>query len=236
MKFWDRVKWDLRRLYYQLKKALIMWRIGEEWRDEDGLERRRYPDYETYMEHQKVKLGAFRAKFVARHDRRFYAALGERLAGLPLDFGGSSVVCLGARQGSEVRAFSDRGAFAVGIDLNPGPDNPHVLPADFHAVPFASVAVDYVYTNSLDHAFDLDRVLKEAVRILKPRGGLILEVNLDSDSGGARAGRYESTVWHDAGALLDRVRALGLESVREQPFEVPWSGRLYLMFRGGQWP
>ena len=37
----------------------------------------------------------------------------------------------------EVRAFLDHGAFAVGIDLNPGRDNRYVMVGDFHQLQFA---------------------------------------------------------------------------------------------------
>ena len=77
--------------------------------------------------HQATKFGGLRWKTVEKHDRRFYDELSARLKALPLDFRGRSVLCLAARQGSEVRAFIDSGAFAVGIDLNPGPRNRFVV-------------------------------------------------------------------------------------------------------------
>lgn len=229
---WERVRWDVRRLYYQLKKAVLLRRLGERWEDRGGIERRVYPDYRTYVEHQKTKLDAFRFRSIVAHDQRFRTALGERLAALPLDLEGRRVVCLGARQGGEVRAFRGRGAFAVGVDLNPGPGNQHVLPADFHDLPFARASVDCVYTNSLDHAFDLDRVLGEAGRVLAAEGILIVEANVAGEEGGARAGRYEATVWPHAGALLARLREHGFRSFHEATFEVPWSGRCYVLRRG----
>lgn len=231
-----RIAWDLRRLYYQVRKAVLMRRIGERWEEREGLERRVYPDYGTYVEHQKTKLDAFRFTSIRGHDRRFRAALGRRLAGLPLELEGWRVVCLGARQGSEVRAFLGRGAFAVGIDLNPGPGNRHVLPADFHALPFADASADGVYTNSLDHAFDLDRVLAEARRVLVPGGVLMVEANVAGEDGGARAGRYEATVWPDAASLLERLRAHGFAAFHEDRFEVPWPGTLFLLRAAGEPP
>ena len=55
--------------------------------------------------------------------------------------------------------FIDHGAFAVGIDLNPGRDNRWVVIGDFHALQYADASVDVVYTNSFDHVFELERVL-----------------------------------------------------------------------------
>lgn len=208
-----------------------MRRLGERWEDRGGIARRVYPDYATYVEHQKTKLDAFRFRSIVAHDRRFRTALGERLAALPFELEGRCVVCVGARQGGEVRAFHGRGAFAVGVDLNPGPGSQHVLPADFHDLPFAGASVDCVYTNSLDHAFDLDRVLGETRRVLATAGILIVEANVAGEGGGARAGRYEATVWPDAGALLARLQEHGFRPFHEVGFEVPWSGRCYVLRR-----
>lgn len=208
MKFWERVRWDVVRQYYQAKKFLLRLRIGDEWEEAGGFERRRYPDYETYLEHQKTKFSALRAKSVEGHDQRFHAALTERLAGMPLDFRGRNVLCLAARQGSEVRAFIDQGAFAVGIDLNPGRKNRYVVVGDFHDLQFADASVDYVYTNSLDHAFDLDRILGEVRRVLKPDGGFIVEANV-SAGGSAPAGPYEAFVWGSADQLLKHLERSG---------------------------
>lgn len=208
MRFWERVRWDAARQYYQLKKFLLRLRIGEKWEEGEGFGRRRYPDYETYLEHQKTKFSALRAKWVEGHDQRFHAALTERLAGMPLDFPGRNVLCLAARQGSEVRAFIDQGAFAVGIDLNPGRRNRYVVVGDFHDLQFADASVDYVYTNSLDHAFDLDRILAEVRRVLKPGGRFIVEANV-SAAGGALAGPYEALVWETADQLLDHLEGSG---------------------------
>ena len=68
---WRRVRWDVRRLYHQLRKAVLLRRIGDRWENAGGVERRKYPDYETYVEHQKTKLDAFRFTSIRGHDRRF---------------------------------------------------------------------------------------------------------------------------------------------------------------------
>lgn len=229
MRFWDRVRWDVARQYYQLKKFLLRLRIGEKWEESAGFERRQYPDYETYLEHQKTKFSALRSKSVEGHDRRFHAALAERLAGMPLDFRGRSVLCLAARQGSEVRAFIDQGAFALGIDLNPGRKNRYVVVGDFHELQFADGSVDYVYTNSLDHAFDLDRILREVRRVLKPEGGFIVEANISAEEGSAPAGPYEATVWKGPEPLLDVLGRNGFRVEARQTIEKPWVGEQFTL-------
>lgn len=231
MRFWERLRWDIVRQYYQVRKALLRWKIGERWREEEGLERRWYPDYETYVRHQKTKFGAQRARWIEAHDRRFFGALTDRLAALPLEFRGRSVLCLAARQGTEVRAFIDQGAFAVGIDLEPGPKSRHVVTGDFHELQFADDSLDFVYTNSLDHAFDLAQILGEVRRVLKPEGWFLVEANLEAEEGGANAGPYESMVWKTADTLLERIEDGGFRLETRAPFDLPWSGEQLVLRR-----
>lgn len=78
------------------------------------------------------------------------------------------VLCLGARLGGEVRAFTSLGALAVGVDLNSDPSNPFVLVSDFSHLQFAEAVFGAVYTNVIGHAFNLKKLGVEICRILKP--------------------------------------------------------------------
>jgi SAM-dependent methyltransferase len=231
MNLWERVRWDIARQYHQAKKVLLKLKIGDKWEADTGFARRQYPDYQTYVEHQKTKFSALRAKSIESHDRRFYAALKERLEAIPVDFRGRAVLCLAARQGSEVRAFIDSGAFAIGIDLNPGRNNKYVVVGDFHDLQYSDASLDFVYTNSLDHAFDLERILAEVRRVLKPEGGFIVEANL-SPQGGTTGGPYESVTWKRAEDLLDYITARGFRLELRSPIQSPWTGE-QLLFRAG---
>lgn len=210
---------------------MLRLRLGQRWEEtEGGIARRVYPDYDTYLQHQKTKFDAARGKFVRRHDQRFYDALSTRLASLPLDLKGSSVLCIAARQGTEVRAFIDRGAFAVGIDLNPGRENRYVVVGDFHALQYAAGSVGIVYTNSLDHAFDIDRVLAEIARVLTPGGVLIAELNGGEDQA-SDAGFYESSSWSSIDEMRRRIEAHGFTLDHRVPFTVPWAGEQLVLRR-----
>ncbi|HEX8360815.1 MAG TPA: class I SAM-dependent methyltransferase [Longimicrobium sp.] len=223
----ERLGRESRRIVAQGMKVLLRLRIGEEWRPaDDGSRRRAYPDYETYLEHQRTKLDAFRGSSIERHDRRFHAALAKRLAVLPISFERKAVLCLAARQGSEVRAFIDQGAFAVGIDLNPGRDNRYVVVGDFHDLQFAAGTVDVVYTNSLDHAFDLGRILAEVRRVLVPGGILIAEVG---SGGGEGRGFYEALSWDSVDTLMVRFVHHGFRVEHRHPITIPWKGELLLL-------
>jgi SAM-dependent methyltransferase len=136
---------------------------------------------------------------------------------------GLKVLCLGARLGTEVKAFHDLGCFAVGIDLNPGLNSRHVLNGDFHALQFPSGSVDLVFTNSLDHAFDAERVLAEVRRVLVPGGVLLLDV-VRGEAEGIQPDAYTSLWWSDVETVVDLVRDSGFHLVARQPFTIPWPG------------
>jgi SAM-dependent methyltransferase len=213
----------LRRLWAQLRKVALRLRLGDAWSDGDGIGRRRYPDYRTYLSHQRLKLDALRSTSIEGHAERFRDALRDRLAGAPPTLAGRSVLCLGAREGAEVRAFIDRGAFAVGVDLNPGRANPLVVAGDFHRLQYADGSVDVVYTNSLDHALELDRLFGEVRRVLKPGGTFLVELGLGTAEGGGR-GFYEALSWTRVEEMTARLVTAGFAVERRLDFDVPWRG------------
>ena len=112
------------------------------WQEPDvrGVPERRFRDYDTYLRVQRRKPKLLRP---SDYDERFSTALEERLGGLDAELRGVPVLCLAARTGAEVRAFQQRGAFAVGIDLNPGEGNRLVLPGHFHALEFADASAGW---------------------------------------------------------------------------------------------
>ena len=228
-----RLRRKLRRVWSQVKKVALSARLGRRWAASgDQLSQRVYPDYETYLTHQRLKVDALRSRSIEGHDRRFYAALSARLESCPIALEGCSVLCLAARLGTEVRVFIDHGAFAVGIDLNPGRDNRWVVVGDFHALQYADASVDVVYTNSLDHAFELERVLAEVRRVLKPEGTFLVEMGLGTEEGG-EPGFYEALSWQRSDELIGRIRSAGFVLRHKTPFELPWKGVQALLGKDG---
>lgn len=197
-----------------------------------GLRRRAYADYEAYLEHQADKLRRLRDR-IEPSDleyetivyERFHAAMGA--GEFPLR--GQSILCLGARLGGEVRAFKRLGALAIGVDIEPGEKNPHVLHGDFHELAFPDRAFDRVFTNAIDHAFDLGRFVAEAARVLRSGGLLHLELCAE------RPGRYESIDTSDPEPVLrvvrERFEEIDSTEVRNVTSYLNWSGRLYTFRR-----
>lgn len=189
---------------------------SERWDRSGAVVRRTYASYAEYLAHQSAKLAQVSERLaetesedLAEFERRF--ALCAELADC------RNVLCLGARLGTEVEALHRRGLFAVGIDLNPGANNSRVLPGDFHALVFADGSVDAVYTNALDHAFDLGKLLAEVRRVLRPGGILIADV-LDGFAEGFTPGEYEALHWRDVDTLCARIVEVGaLAEVARRP-------------------
>ena len=209
------------RLKRSLRKRALFRRFGEQWKAQgEAFQKRSYDSYEDYLEHQKAKL---ETHDFGSYDDEFRKALRARLAALDLDWQGRTVLCLGARIGTEVKAFLDLGAFAIGIDLNPGKENRYVVHGDFHELQFAPGSIDVVYTNSLDHAFDIDRIAKEVLKVLKPDGLLVVEAVQGRDHG-VNPGFFESFFWKNIDKLVRVFEKAGFAVSRRTPITHPWPG------------
>jgi len=198
-------------------------RAGNQWKTaagSDALKKREYGSYEDYVRHQQSKFGCLDLR---DYDRVYLELLRERLKEHGFARPGMSVLCLGARQGTEVKAFHDLGCFAIGIDLNPGPNNKFVLPGDFHDVQFPAECVDAVFTNSFDHSFDPQKLIREIQRLLKPGGVLIMEA-IQGESEGSTPDYYASFWWKKIDDLAGLLTGSGFEIVHRKAFTQPWPG------------
>jgi SAM-dependent methyltransferase len=195
--------------------------VGERWTADQnaGVQRRIYVSYADYRHHQASKLEHLD---LADYDNWFRDVLRGRLAEVQ-GMRGASALCLGARIGTEVKAFADVGAFAVGVDLNPGPFNRYVLPGDFHDLQFPDACLDFVFTNSLDHAYEAERVLSEVRRVLKPGGRLMLEAQLGSQEG-VDPEFYESFWWESLDDLARFVGGSGFVCQMRRAIDRPFPG------------
>jgi SAM-dependent methyltransferase len=222
------------RLANGLRFQRVRWLAGGGWNDtKAGTSARQFSSYEDYVRLQQSKLGYLD---LAAHEQKFRKALGERLATSSLSCRGARAICLGARLGAEVAAFRDQGAFAIGVDLNPGKDNPWVVFGDFHNLQFADSSVDVMYSNSLDHCFDLARVLAEVRRLLTSDGRLLVEADPGvDDPNGENPDLWATFGWKSIDALVSKITAEGFELVDRADFDYPRQGT-GLNFRVGAVP
>ncbi len=198
-------------------------RAGNRWQavaDGNQFKRREYSSYEQYVRHQQSK---FQYLDLTEYDRNYRRKLKERLQLLSGLKKGGSALCLGARQGTEVKAFHDLGCFAVGIDLCPGAENRFVLHGDFHDLQFPAESADVIFTNSFDHIFDAKKMIGEITRVLKPDGILIIE----AIHGGAQStapDHYASFWWQRVDDLVALLIRHHFKPIQRTPFSEPWPG------------
>jgi SAM-dependent methyltransferase len=198
-------------------------RGGNRWQTapaQPEFKRREYSSYEEYVRHQQSKFGFLD---LADYDVNYRRQLRERLRTLALPRPAATVLCLGARQGTEVKAFQDLGCFAVGLDLNPGPENEFVLHGDFHRVRFPDRSVDVIFTNSFDHVFDPAKLIGEITRLLKPGGLLIIEA-IQGEAQDIAPDHYASFWWRRIDDLVALLARHGFQPARRVAFREPWPG------------
>ena len=209
--------WSLFRLKFQWQPSPA----GGAW------QQRVYPDYETYLTHQAGKLPRLDLR---NYDRTYREILRGRIGSLPLEYRGARVLCLGARIGTEVKAFIDLGAFAVGVDINPGARNGYVVHGDFHHLQYADGTIDVAFSNSVDHVLDFDRWIAEVRRVLRPQGVLLLELSKGLREGGTPE-FYESLCWSSVDEMASELERRGFRTLQQRSFTEPNDGVQLLLQR-----
>jgi SAM-dependent methyltransferase len=108
------------------------------------------------------------------------------------------VLCVGCRNGVELDEFRARGFGDVtGIDLYSQRDDIRVM--DMHAMTFADDSFDVVYSShSLEHAYDVETVVRELARVGKECAVVAVEVPV-----------------RHRGSTADRTEFAGLEALRD---------------------
>ena len=104
----------------------------------------------------------------------------------------SSVLCVGCRNPFELDLFAEAGVRdVVGIDLVS--QRPDILVMDMHAMGFGDDRFDAVYaSHSLEHAYDVEKVVTEIARVARPGAVVGLEVPLGPGSSDADRVEFRS--------------------------------------------
>jgi SAM-dependent methyltransferase len=201
------------------KQRKIRFWENKQWQQNTGFAKRQYASYDEYVTHQTAKLDKVLPRLLETETEDFAEFKRRFQDCVPLSEA-RSILCLGARIGTEVKALHALGYFAVGIDLNPGKDNYYVLPGDFHQIVFPDASIDAIYCNTLDHTFDLAKLIYEVHRLLRPQGLFITDLVQGFEEGWI-PGEYEATHWRDANTIIQEIRRLGnfqLDHVRDLGF------------------
>jgi len=206
-----------------LDKLRLQFRLRESWvhyESTQAFKKRVYHTYKEYVSHQKSKLELID---LSDYDIKYRQVLRERVKKLNLLHQGMTVLCLAARIGTEVKSFLDLGCFAIGIDLNPGENNRYVVHGDFHDIQFPPNSIDVVFTNSLDHVYEIKKVIDEIRRILKPKGFLIIEA-VSGSGEGKSPDFYESFWWSKVDDLVSLFEKSQFILIKRSSFNYPWNG------------
>jgi SAM-dependent methyltransferase len=126
------------------------------------------------------------------------------------------VLCLGARTGAESIGATQAGfAGSVGIDLHPV--GPTVLHGDWHDLQFPDASFANVYSNSLDHCLDLEKLAGEVRRVLAPGGRFyVMATNREGhtlDAWLAKGGN-EALFWQTSADLSAAICGYGFVEVK----------------------
>jgi SAM-dependent methyltransferase len=108
----------------------------------------------------------------------------DRMADL-VDLARCDVLCIGPRNANELAYIQSKGARSiVGIDLYS--DDQSILVMDMHDMTFPDDSFDVIYaSHSLEHAYDVQRVVEEMIRVARTDAVVVIEVPVEYDTRGA---------------------------------------------------
>lgn len=159
---------------------------------------RQYSSYDEYIKHQSYRYikPSTRNKFLSHFDTRLqkYTERFDVLRQRGYIKEHQNILCLGARFGEECLAFQHYGLTTKGIDLVPTP--PLVEKGDFMKLDIIK-EYDLVYTNSIDHALDLNLFLTNIYNALKDGGLLLIDIFI------ANKDKLEVQLFEDKNAIVE---------------------------------
>ena len=172
-----------------------------------AIKKRKYKSYDKYLIHQAKKLDIGIRKKIKKFMPSFFSnsvrSFEKRVNKFKEEVLSGKILCLGARSGAEVVAFRNLGfPDTIGVDINPGRNNEYVIKGDFNKMEFEDNSFNTVYTNCIDHVWDLRKFSEEIKRVLFSNGRLILEVDHTKNKTKDdrikvinKESKYESVIW-----------------------------------------
>jgi SAM-dependent methyltransferase len=202
-----------------LKKTLRKFKFKEK----DKFFSRSYNNYDDYIKHQKSKF-IIRERYLSSNfeakTENFYSDF-KKIG----DFSGKNILCLASRDGAEVKAFRKLNSYAIGIDLMYPKNSKFVHYGDFHEIPYPDGVFDYVFTNSLDHSFDINKILSEVKRVLNKDGTFLCNIVIGHAEGFKyfKEGPHESFTWSKRKDLVDKISKKYFFLEKEVKIDNRWS-------------
>lgn len=194
---------------------------------ETRLAHRAFESYDEYVYKQGGK-ARHRRDFLMDHLEKNAANFAEIFARASKHLQPGSVLCLGARTGAESIGATRAGfADSAGIDLHPV--GPSVIQGDWHDIPFPPASFANIYTNSLDHCLDLEKLCAEVTRVLAPAGRFYVMASNRPEStleDWLKKGGNEALYWTHSDELRDAICACGF-AMKNQWYVGKWAHYIF---------
>lgn len=128
-------------------------------------------EYQQYLDKQLQRTVAKKANPLQLHARLIVNRLAELI-----DLTQAEILCIGCRNVAEIDYFRNKGASLVtGVDLFSS--HPDIKITDMHSIDFPDNNFDIIYAaHSLEHSYDVSKVVKEIIRVARSGGLVAIEV------------------------------------------------------------
>lgn len=174
---------------------------------ENGIKKRVYlGGYENYLTHQKKKFDLYK-KVLDREFEDQVNSFYQLFKNIKLTNSNRIYsLCLGARTGAEVKAFRKLNFFSIGVDINYPKNSPYVVYGDFHKLDFPDNSFDIIYSNCIDHCFDIKKLLSESKRLCNEDGIILFHIQKGTKDGSRENfGDWEALGWQDTNLIIKQI-------------------------------
>ncbi len=148
----------------------------------------------NYDEYRDTQITRSRAKWasVTFDEKLFYKTLLTALPKMAVSSTGKClkperICCMGIRNGNEYKSFKKiqktltelEGAHIYGVDIAPEvvKVGPNCFVRDFNSLPDWENKFDFIYSNSLDHSFEVEKTISEWWKCLKHDRFMLLQLS-----------------------------------------------------------
>lgn len=159
--------------------------------------------YKFYLFHQKLKTFFRLQKLKDSYDTRL-KRFEDEFKNIEY-LGVKKILCIAARLGTEVHALRNLNYDAIGIDIFVTKNNKYVHYGEFEKIPYENKIFDAIYTNSVDHIYNIEKTVNEIDRVLKTGGYLLINLMKGIDEGFNMAGTFESLAWKKRSDILFKI-------------------------------
>jgi SAM-dependent methyltransferase len=177
--------------------------------ESNGLTIRKYngeKSYQNYLMHQKFKFDFYKKPLDDNFEDQTNIFF-DNFKNIKTKYKDKKyTLCLGARTGAEVNAFRKLNFFSIGIDINYPKNSPYVVFGDFHNLQFPNESFDIVYSNCIDHTYDLNKFVNEAKRVCKKDGLIIFDLQKGKqDDERYNFGNFEALGWTNTDIIIKKI-------------------------------